>query len=506
MVENYKAEHSTSYKSVIKTTSLFGGVQLIQIVLTMIRTKFVALYLGTTGVGFLSLLNTPLNLIASLSGFGINYSAVRDISESARNENINKISRTIISFRRLVLFTGLIGTIVVVLMAERLSKWSFGDDSQYWTFFILSLTLMINSISGGQKALLQGLRKYRSMAKATAFGAFLGLLVSIPCYYFLRVKGIVPALVASSFISLILSWYYARKVSINRIRITIFETLHEAKTLIKLGVIFSISNQIGNLTKYLILTSISNKGGVDQVGLYSAGMSFMGTYVGLIFTAMSTDYYPRLAAINKDNNRIKTMVNQQSIVSLLILFPIVIFLLWSMPIITRLFLSIRFIDIVPYVNLTVLGVILKALSYCIGYISFAKGDTKLFFWMEGIFSNGLNLVLTVLGYKYFGLIGVGYAYILLYVIYPSVLYFIIYHRYNFRFDSDLIFILVIVIIVSVFAYLSICFMSSLILFLILSFLQIFAILFSLKEINKRIDLKSILKKTMNHRKSKDKVC
>ena len=43
-------EQQKEYRSIVKTTALFGGVQAFQVLLTLVRTKVVALLLGVDGV------------------------------------------------------------------------------------------------------------------------------------------------------------------------------------------------------------------------------------------------------------------------------------------------------------------------------------------------------------------------------------------------------------------------------------------------------------------------
>lgn len=482
----------TSYRRIFKATGLFGGVQVITILISMVRTKFVAVLLGTSGVGTLSLFNVPLSLITSLTGLGLSYSAIRDISESALTGDKTRLARTLISFRRLVLLTGISGMLITIVLAPRLSEWSFGDASYSWAFVWLSVTILLNAISGGQRALLQGMRKLKSMAKATVIGSLLGLLTAIPLYYFYGIHGIVPSLIISACVALLLSWYFARQIPVDKYDISWQESFKEGKGFIKLGIVLSISSQIGALAKYVIISFISKTGGTDQVGLYSAGIAFMGTYVGLVFTAMGTDFYPKLAGVNKNNAMIRTMVNQQAIMSVLIIFPIVLFLLLSMPLVTKVFLSSEFSGIIPFVNLTVMGVIVQAVSYSIGYISFAKGDSKFFFWMEGVFSNILTVVLYILGYRLFGLIGIGYAFIAQYVIYFFVLYTLVRKRYDFSIDKELYMILFVSIIVIIMAYLSIHFLSSYLSYIVLPILLLISLMYSLKELDNRMELKSVI--------------
>jgi len=44
------SEQPNSYKQIVKATSLFGGVQVFNIIISIIRSKFIAVLLGPTGM------------------------------------------------------------------------------------------------------------------------------------------------------------------------------------------------------------------------------------------------------------------------------------------------------------------------------------------------------------------------------------------------------------------------------------------------------------------------
>ena len=71
----------TSYGSIMKATSIFGGVPIFNILITLIRGKAVAFLIGTAGMGLNGLLLSGLNLITIFSSLGIGESAVKDISK-----------------------------------------------------------------------------------------------------------------------------------------------------------------------------------------------------------------------------------------------------------------------------------------------------------------------------------------------------------------------------------------------------------------------------------------
>lgn len=100
------SESQSSYRQIFNATSLFGGVQLISILIGIIRVKIVAVLLGTTGVGIIGLLNSPIQVIATITGFGIAFSAVRDISKAHSQSDQTGISKIITILRRWSWFAG----------------------------------------------------------------------------------------------------------------------------------------------------------------------------------------------------------------------------------------------------------------------------------------------------------------------------------------------------------------------------------------------------------------
>ena len=81
----------------------------------------------------------------------------------------------------------------------------------------------------------------------------------------------------------------------------------------------SFSGLIAIGVSYIVRIFISNQGGISEVGLYSAGFAIINTYVGLVFTAMGTDYYPRLSAVAHSNKECKKTINQQAEMTILLL-------------------------------------------------------------------------------------------------------------------------------------------------------------------------------------------
>lgn len=486
-------DSKSSYRQVFKATSIFGGVQVFNILIGLVRSKIIAVLLGTSGYGFMGLLNAPLGFITNLTSLGIDFSAIRDISSANETGDQTKISTILMIFRRWVWFTGLLGMIVVIVLAPWLSQWSFGSKDYTWAFLLLSVTLLINSISGGQSAVLRGMRKIKDTAKAGVFGGVLGLVTSIPLYYLYGIKGIVPALILSAFISLFLSWYFSRKIKTEPVKVTYRESYEQGKNMVKLGILMTLTGLIGSGVSYLVIAFISNRGGMSEVGLYNAGWSITNQYVGLVFAAMGADYFPRLAGVHTDNAKIKEMVNQQAEIAILIIAPIMLLYLFSLPILIPLLYTKEFLTIIPFTQWVVLGMLFKVATWTMGFIILAKGDTKLFFLTE-VFANVLLLAGNIGGYYWLGLEGIGVGFVFLYVFYFLFILFICKKKYEFGFSRFFIKVFVIQLFISFIAFLVVYCFQYPIGYLSGVLLLIISSLYSYKQLNEKIGIADFLRK------------
>ena len=429
--------NQSSYRGIFKATSLFGGVQVYQILIQIIKSKFVAVLLGPAGVGIMGLYQSGLHLVQQISSMGLAQSAVRDVSEANGTNVIQRITKTITVVRKLVWFTGLLGLVLVICCSPLLSKASFNNYDYTIPFIILSITLLLDQLSAGQRVVLQGMRRLKDLAKCTTFGVTFGLLTSVPLYYWLGIDGIIPTLILNSACSLTLSWIYSRRIKIEKVQVTPKQTLEQGKQMLVMGVSMSLSGIFASVVSYAIRGFIQGHGGVEQVGLYQAGFVIMTTYVGMVMNAIATDYYPRLAAINKDNAKCSEAVSQQGEIGTMILAPMLSCCLVFMPFVLQILYSDKFLAANEYISWACLGMILRLAAWVVSYLYVAKAESKLFIILE-LCANLMYLIFSLLGYKFAGLTGLGIAFAMQYVTYFLIVYLIARKRYDFRFTSDFI--------------------------------------------------------------------
>ncbi len=489
-----KDEHDkNSYKESLKATSLFGGVQVYNILIGIIRSKFVAVLLGPLGMGINGLLISATDLIMSLTNLGLGTSAVRDIAEANATQDAGKIALVIRVFRRLVWLTGLLGAVICLLFSPYLSYVTFGNYEYTIAFVILSSSVLFKQLATGQTALLQGMRKYADMAKANVTGNTIGLFLTVPLYYLWGLDAIVPVLVITSVISFILSYYYSNKVKIEKVEITTKSIKKEGKGMLKMGFFISLQGLLSVGASYLVRIFISNKGGLDDVGLFTAGFAIINTYVGLVFTAMGTDYYPRLSAVSSGNEEFNKTINQQAEISLLLLAPIIAgFIIFIKPVVTILYSS-KFLPVEGLIYWAILGIFFKAASWTIAYSFLAKGDTTAFFWSELaaiIYTTAFN----ILGYMHWGLTGLGISFLVGYIVYLIQVWIIAGKRYQIYFQKGIYKVFGIQFLLSALCIVLVLLAPMSIRYILGSLFVVFSFYYSYQELDKRIDISDLIKK------------
>lgn len=423
---------SSQYRSILKATSIFGGTQVLQILVGLVRSKFVALLIGTMGMGLNTIYMSSLTLFITIMGMGVNMSVVKDLSKAYDQQDWNLYNRITIVFRRLLLFLGTLGTLVVIAFSPLLSKWSFGDNEHILPYCFLSLIVFFTLFSQGFTAVLISSRRIKATATCSLVSSLVSLIIAIPFFYFWGLDGIVPGIVFSTIGNCLVTYLFARKVKIEEVHLSLKDTLDISKSLVSLGLAMVIASLLGNLTNYLINLFITNLGGLSDLGLYGAGFAIVIQTVTLVFASMGSDYFPRLSSAMDNKERMNQTMNEQSEIVLLLAVPILSVFMLVSPLVVRILLSEEFLPVTGFVRVLCVGMLMRSASYALGYASFAKGDKKVYLFLEGGYGNFANLVFSVTMYYLWELNGLAWSFVVNYLLYYFLIRFVDAKRYGYQ--------------------------------------------------------------------------
>lgn len=479
------------YKTSAKGIALFGGLQIYKILLSVIRTKCSALFLGPSGFGIYSLITSTLTSIELVTNCGLGTSSVKDIAY-AQND-MKEVSRVYLVLNRFVWITGFAATLFCILSAKYLSISAFGNSDYTIAFVFAAISLLINQLIAGQGALLTGMRKYKFMARLNIWSNTLGLIVTIVLYWIGGVKAIVPVIVSTALLNLLFSFYYAKQIPLPKVVLSLKETWQKGKEMLKMGILISLGGAVSSLAGYAIRIFISQMSGVFIVGLFTASFSLVNTYLGMVISAIDKDYYPRLCSVESDSDCFHKTINQQIEMLVLLLSPIIVVFAVFSPMVIYAFYSEKFQSASGFMVLVALAMTFFVPAKTISMAFLAKGNSKGYFLNQFTFV-AYTLVLNIIGFHYGDLLGLGISYLGAYMLYLLQTFFTCHHYYQFNFEKQIIIKVCLYLALLVSACLLSFYATSLIRYTIGTALVVATSLIAFIDLNSKLDIIKYLRK------------
>lgn len=401
----------TSYKQILKATTLIGGAQAIGLLFGMVRAKVAALFIGPFGVGLLGNYQVIVGLVQTLSQMGLDASGAREIALAVSTNEDNKVAETAAGLRRICWLTATAGALLMIGSASLISELTFGSDKYVQDIRLLAVAVFMGGIAMGHMALIQGMRRIDDLARASIIGAAVGSVISIAFYWLRGVEGIVPALLIMSMVQTVISWWFSRKIDFKEVRIGWLECLRGSVGIASLGVAIMWTGLLGSLVQFFTRVLVTQEDGIAAAGIFGAAFALSGMFLNFILGAMGADYLPRLSGASEDHGQMRRLVNEQSEIGLLLALPGLMATLTFGPWIIQVFYTGEFLAAVPLLQWFVLGCVGRIIGWPMGYVVPALGKGRLFFVSQTFF-HVLHAVLIFTCFHQFGLEGIAIAFFL----------------------------------------------------------------------------------------------
>lgn len=428
---------SSSYSEILKSSSIIGGAQVINMLIGLVRTKLIAIFIGPEGIGLIAIYQAIIGIASSISGLGIQTSGVRDIAKLHSQGNNLEISNVVHTLRRVCWISGIAGTLLVAVLSSTLSWQSFESYEHTNAFIGLAIIVFLTNITGGQTAIIQGTRRMSELAQLSILSAIGTTIIVAGVYSVAGIAGIVPALVSTAAVALFISTFYANRIPVAGPKPSWKESFARSKSLIYLGSALVASSVFTGLTTWGIQVLVSRQFGIAGLGIYSAAFSLSGLFVQFVLVAMGSDFYPRLVGHSHNNEEMARLINEQTEVGVLLALPGLIGTLALAPWLISIFYTPEFSAASDLLKWFVLGCIGRVVSWPLGYSLLAKGQGVLFALSEAGF-NLLHLLLVWVGSNAFGLTGVAVAFAVLYACYTLSMLLVNYVMLDFFWSADVV--------------------------------------------------------------------
>ena len=429
---NKTKSSANNYGRVVKYLGIFGGAQGVSVLLAMLRNKVAFVLLGAMGFGLIALYNRTVQLFCDFTGLSLSLSAVRRMSDAYSNEDENSVRHCVKVVRSIALLTGLVGMFLMLSLSPLVSQFTFDGDGYYTLrLALLSPVVLFVAVSGGELAILRGVKQPGKIALYTLWTACSAVLATIPLYFLFGVGGVFPSIFLVALLQMAGALFFSTKLYAYRANPFSYKLLREGLDIIKLGAGYIYASMLVSGAMWLVYQAVTRIGGEDAIGIFSAGYLLVGMLPSILFAAFDSDYYPRLSGIFARKDERNAMVNEHIEAHLLIQVPVIFGVVLLLPWLFPLFFSQEVMPALQMTQIAVLALLFHIITYPISFLPVSKGDTVTFALQETLY-NVAFVSLTVFGYSYYGWLGAGIGMVVARAIDLSVVYSIARLRYGFR--------------------------------------------------------------------------
>lgn len=395
-------------RRVLSAVGMLGSAQVVSIICSVIRTKLIAVWLDRAGIGLNAILVNGSAIVSTATQLNIRDSAVRDVSALPAGVE-RELKNAVV--RRWSLVLGFLGALLMVLLSPLLSATSFGGSYAYTSHFAaLAPFVFFSAFSAGEFAIMQGSGMLGKLARANVAAGVAATVVSVPLLYFYRLGAIVAVIDIYAFAGAVCAYIWRERPRAAGLKIDRRVLWANGKGFLSLGASMSVSLLLSAVMQYALAAYINSCDGESALGVYQSGYTLINSYVGILFSSIALEYYPRLVRFVGAHRLCRTVVTHELGLVVRMLVPIAVVFVCASDLIVRLLYSSKFEAVLPFVNFAIIGAIFRGVSLCFAYRVLAAGDSKAYIFTESV-SVTVGLALNIIGYHFWSYAGLGVAYI-----------------------------------------------------------------------------------------------
>jgi O-antigen/teichoic acid export membrane protein len=431
-----KREEENSYQSILETTGLIGLVQVIGVALGILRTKAIALILGTQGFGVLSLYNGMVDFASSTSQFGIGVGSVKELSKAQGENRQQAIQEILYAIRFWIVIVSSIAVVIIVFFAPQIGAYQFGENGNAHIegIRLVAFAVLFGNLYQIHISILNGVRQLRQMAYSQVLASVSGLFVALPIIYYGGKVGIELSILVVAILNAATSYWFIRKLGYRSLRVDWATTKLHLREILKVGLSFAVPGVVGVSIAYGSRLFLKEHFSFEMLGIYQACVVLSTLYVQTILSAMGADFLPRLMTVHHDNEQVNRKVNEQMELGLLMASIGVFATFILAPYLLQLFYSEQFVSGATILRWQILAVFLRVLEWPMGFATTAKGKNMLFMTLQSgylLFEIAVLLLLSI----WFGVEGLAVSYFVSYTIFFVVRYYSLTRITGFRFSA-----------------------------------------------------------------------
>tara|TARA_R110000796_G_scaffold252249_4_gene385779 strand:+ start:3645 stop:5045 length:1401 start_codon:yes stop_codon:yes gene_type:complete len=397
-----------------------GSSSALNILSGIIRLKVAALLLGPAGVGLIGLLQNLMSTASVAAGLGLDTAGTRQIAEKTPDMAAVGDMRRVLVFGSVLM--AVLGGGIFWMLSDQFAHLFLAREMSVVNVRWLALGVAMTIVSMGQIAILNGLRRIKSLAVLKVSASIMASVLGIIALLVMGREGTILFVLSLPFSTMIIGMFLVSRLGWNNDPVPSLKHLLISWARFScLGAKF-MSGALVAIAGLLVVRSIVNRAlGPDALGQFEAAWMISMTYIGFVLGAMATDYFPTLTSIITNKTEANTLVNEQTAVALYLVGPVLVLIMAFAPSAILLLYSTAFEQSAHILRLQVFGDLLKVISWPISFVILAAGYGKTYMLTE-MFGVSVFAVFTWMMIPLYGIQGAGIGFIAMYAVYLPLVF------------------------------------------------------------------------------------
>ncbi len=340
---------------------------------------------------------------SSVAFFGLQSAATRFVAYMAHDEGESRVvSRSIVVLS--LIFTSA-ATVVFVMLSPALSMYFTKSASSAWIFAASGAWLFSSTISGIFQGLVQGMKKYESLARVLISANL--AMVCLTVLGLFEFHSVIVPIVGWVFYGLVISVW---SLAITRKRLLVAAPARARGRTVKQVLRYSIPLGIAGIVTVatgaadpLVVGGLLNEA---QMGAYYAAIAISGGIGVMLFTPLNTAFFPETSSNANDPGKLTSGLRLAFRYTMLALIPVSFALVGLSKQMIRLFSggAASYLIANPSLQLMSFFFLFVAMQGILTSLLLSTGRTVQVMWI-GVVTVVLDLALSVLLVPSFGILG-----------------------------------------------------------------------------------------------------
>ncbi|WP_136666874.1 O-antigen translocase [Flavobacterium sp. H122] len=364
-------------------TSLNSINVLLRILIGVVSSKFLAFFLGPTGLAIVGSFRNFSSLIESLTTLGFQNGIVKFVVDNKSDKL--KLKRLFSTLFFITFIVSLIIGIILFVFSSQISSLVFKGNKSYVILFkIMSFLLPSNVLGIYMLSVINGYGRFKRVIFINMISNIITLLVSIIFIYYYNTMGaLLSIIITPLFLFFIVFAFMPERENLNQIFNFNFFDIEIVKNLSHFLLMMVFSGVVGQMIQIFIRNKIIGVSGLDSAGYWEAMNRISVYYMLFINSFLGVYYFPKLIEARDESTTRSVWYDYYKIIVPLFLVGAIIIFIFRGLIIEILF-NRDFLMVKKLFLWQLIGDLFKTMSWILGMQLLAKQMTKAFLFFEAL--------------------------------------------------------------------------------------------------------------------------